>query len=147
MPNLLAMCFEGELSPTFDLQCLRPGSNHPDGWGLGYYPPGEPSVALLKEPAPTHASSQAEVLHRGEGFADEFLVLERAVYLCCVEERYAAFYGGSDDRDHRLLFSRRTVARAHAHAAQPDGRNPKIAASECALVHVLDIQWLVAGSA
>jgi predicted glutamine amidotransferase len=69
------MCFEGELSPTFDLQCLRPGSNHPDGWGLGYYPPGEPSVALLKEPAPTHASSQAEVLHRGEGFASSIFLL------------------------------------------------------------------------
>jgi predicted glutamine amidotransferase len=75
VPNLLAMCFEGELSPTFDLQCLQPGSNHPDGWGLGYYPPGEPSVALLKEPAPTHASSQAEVLHRGEGFASSIFLL------------------------------------------------------------------------
>ncbi len=69
------MCFEGELSPTFDLRCLQPGSTHPDGWGLGYYPPGEPSVALLKEPAPTYASSQAEVLHRGERFASSIFLL------------------------------------------------------------------------
>jgi transglutaminase-like putative cysteine protease/predicted glutamine amidotransferase len=75
VPNLLAMCFEGELSPTFDLQCLQPGSNHPDGWGLGYYPPGEPSAALLKEPAPTHASSQAEVLRRGERCASSVFLL------------------------------------------------------------------------
>ncbi len=75
MPNLLAMCFEGELSPTFDLRCLQPGAAHPDGWGLAYYPPGEPSVALLKEPAPTHTSSQAEVLHTGERFASSIFLL------------------------------------------------------------------------
>lgn len=75
MPNLLAMCFEGELSPTFDLRCLQPGATHPDGWGLAYYPPGEPSVALLKEPAPTHTSSQAEVLHTGERFASSVFLL------------------------------------------------------------------------
>jgi len=75
VPNLLAMCFEGELSPTFDLRCLRPGSMHPDGWGLAHYPPGEPSVALLKEPAPTHASSQAELLHRGERFSSSIFLL------------------------------------------------------------------------
>ncbi len=69
------MCFEGELSPTFDLRCLQPGSSHPDGWGLAYYPPGEPSVALLKESAPTYASSQAEVLHRGEHFASSIFLL------------------------------------------------------------------------
>jgi transglutaminase-like putative cysteine protease/predicted glutamine amidotransferase len=75
VPNLLAMCFEGELSPTFDLVCLLPGANKPDGWGLAYYPPGDPSVALLKEPAPTHTSSQAELLHRGERFASSIFLL------------------------------------------------------------------------
>ena len=28
------------------------GRRLPDGWGLGYYPAGEPSAAILKEPAP-----------------------------------------------------------------------------------------------
>lgn len=52
MPNLLAMCFEGELSPAFELLCLRPGRQPPDGWGLGHYPGGEPSASVWKEPAP-----------------------------------------------------------------------------------------------
>lgn len=52
MPNLLAMSFEGELSPAFDLLCLRPGRTPPDGWGLAHYPRGEPSAAVLKEHAP-----------------------------------------------------------------------------------------------
>ena len=38
MPNLLAMSFEGELAPSFDLRCLHPGSTPPDGWGIGWYP-------------------------------------------------------------------------------------------------------------
>ncbi|MEZ0311543.1 MAG: class II glutamine amidotransferase, partial [Myxococcota bacterium] len=52
MPNLLAMSFEGELAPSFDLRCLKPGHKLPDGWGIGYYPGGEPSAVVLKEPAP-----------------------------------------------------------------------------------------------
>ena len=52
MPNLLAMSFEGELAPSFDLVCLQREDQTPDGWGLGYYPGGEPSAAVLKEPAP-----------------------------------------------------------------------------------------------
>ncbi len=52
MPNLLAMSFEGALSPSFDLRCLRRGEALPDGWGLGFYPGGEHSATVLKEPAP-----------------------------------------------------------------------------------------------
>src|SRR3954471_20564177 len=52
MPNLLAMSFEGEVAPTFDLRCLRRGGHVPDGWGLGYYPPGGSSAVLLKEATP-----------------------------------------------------------------------------------------------
>ena len=44
MPNLLAMSFEGELAPSFTLHCLDKGRTLPDGWGLGYYPAGEPSA-------------------------------------------------------------------------------------------------------
>jgi transglutaminase-like putative cysteine protease/predicted glutamine amidotransferase len=66
VPNLLALSFEGDLSPAFDLRCLHPGATRPDGWGLGFYPPGEPAVTVLKEPAPTHASSQAELVKRSE---------------------------------------------------------------------------------
>jgi transglutaminase-like putative cysteine protease/predicted glutamine amidotransferase len=61
MPNLLAMSFEGELAPSFDLTCLTraPGEKLPDGWGLGYYPGGEPSAVVLKEPAPPSGPNQS----------------------------------------------------------------------------------------
>ena len=76
MPNLLAMSFEGCLSPSFDLRCLRRDGALPDGWGLGYYPGGESSASVLKEPAPPaggtrsmlvkawdHVSSSVVLLH------------------------------------------------------------------------------------
>jgi transglutaminase-like putative cysteine protease/predicted glutamine amidotransferase len=64
MPNLLAMSFEGELTPSFDLRCLHPGTagKYPDGWGVGYYPPGEPSAQVLKEPAPSVKSQRTELI-------------------------------------------------------------------------------------
>ncbi|MCU0682818.1 MAG: class II glutamine amidotransferase [Polyangiaceae bacterium] len=67
MPNLLAMSFEGELSPAFDLLCLRPGRTPPDGWGLAHYPRGEPSAAVLKEYAPSRHDARAGRDGRPEG--------------------------------------------------------------------------------
>ncbi|MCX5748107.1 MAG: class II glutamine amidotransferase [Proteobacteria bacterium] len=61
MPNLLAMSFEGELAPSFSLHCLNAGRKLPDGWGLGYYPAGEPSAAVLKEPAPPQHSMRSQL--------------------------------------------------------------------------------------
>lgn len=66
MPNLLAMSFEGELAPSFDLHCLKPGKTLPDGWGIGYYPGGEPSVVVLKEPAPPPGSIRSELIREWE---------------------------------------------------------------------------------
>jgi transglutaminase-like putative cysteine protease/predicted glutamine amidotransferase len=66
MPNLLAMSFEGELAPSFDLRCLHPGESPPDGWGLGYFPGGEPSATVLKEPAPPHGSIRSELVRAWE---------------------------------------------------------------------------------
>src|SRR5207302_658917 len=60
---------------------------------------------------------------RSESFAYEFFVRERAVNFGGVEECDAAFHGRPDDRDHLLLFSGRTVAKAHSHAAEPDSRD------------------------
>jgi transglutaminase-like putative cysteine protease/predicted glutamine amidotransferase len=62
MPNLLAMSFEGELAPSFDLRCLRPERTLPDGWGIGYYPGGEPSATVLKEPAPPSGSIRSQLV-------------------------------------------------------------------------------------
>lgn len=75
MPNLLIMCFEGELSPSFDMRCLSPGKTLPDGWGMGYYPGGEPSVSVFKEPAPTVGSVRAEIVKAWERVASSVFAL------------------------------------------------------------------------
>jgi transglutaminase-like putative cysteine protease/predicted glutamine amidotransferase len=75
MPNLLAMSFEGELAPSFTLHCLAAGRTLPDGWGLGYYPAGEPSAAILKEPAPPQASMRSQLALAWEQVASSLFVL------------------------------------------------------------------------
>lgn len=75
MPNLLAMSFEGELAPSFTLHCLEPGHTLPDGWGLGYYPAGEPSAAILKEPAPPQGSMRSQLALAWEQVASSLFVL------------------------------------------------------------------------
>jgi transglutaminase-like putative cysteine protease/predicted glutamine amidotransferase len=75
MPNLLAMSFEGELAPRFDLRCLHPGGKAPDGWGIGYYPGGEPSASVLKEPAPPHGSIRSELVKAWEHLEASLFVL------------------------------------------------------------------------
>ncbi len=75
MPNLLAMSFEGELAPSFDLQCLEQGRALPDGWGIGYYPGGDPSVVVLKEPAPTPGSIRSDLVHEWEHLESSLFVL------------------------------------------------------------------------
>lgn len=75
MPNLLAMSFEGELAPSFSLHCLDVGRTLPDGWGLGYYPAGEPSSAILKEPAPPQGSIRSQLALAWEQVASSLFVL------------------------------------------------------------------------
>jgi transglutaminase-like putative cysteine protease/predicted glutamine amidotransferase len=68
MPNFLAMSFEGELAPRFDLRCLtpEPSKKLPDGWGIGFYPGGEPSATVLKEAAPPRGSIRSEIVKAWE---------------------------------------------------------------------------------
>jgi transglutaminase-like putative cysteine protease/predicted glutamine amidotransferase len=75
MPNLLAMSFEGELAPSFRLICLEPGHNLPDGWGLGYYPGGEPSASVLKEPAPASDSIRGQLARAWDHLESSLFVL------------------------------------------------------------------------
>ncbi len=75
MPNLLAMSFEGELAPCFDLRCLHPGRKLPDGWGIGYYPGGEPSASVLKEPAPPEGSIRSELIKAWEHLESSLFLL------------------------------------------------------------------------
>jgi transglutaminase-like putative cysteine protease/predicted glutamine amidotransferase len=75
MPNLLAISFEGSLAPSFDLRCLHPGKKLPDGWGIGYYPGGEPSASVLKEPAPRAGSIRSELVKAWEHLESSVFVL------------------------------------------------------------------------
>lgn len=69
------MSFEGELAPSFTLHCLNAGRTLPDGWGLGYYPAGEPSAAVLKEPAPPQASIRSQLALAWEQVESNVFVL------------------------------------------------------------------------
>jgi transglutaminase-like putative cysteine protease/predicted glutamine amidotransferase len=75
MPNLLAMSFEGALAPSFDLRCLHPGRKPPDGWGIGYYPGGEPSASVLKEPAPANGSIRGELVKAWDHLASPLFLV------------------------------------------------------------------------
>jgi transglutaminase-like putative cysteine protease/predicted glutamine amidotransferase len=75
MPNLFAMSFEGPLAPSFDLKCLLPGRKHPDGWGIGYYPGGEPSSSVFKEPAPASGSIRSELVKAWDHLASSIFVI------------------------------------------------------------------------
>ena len=77
---------------------------------------------------------------RSERFADEFFVGEWAVHFCGIEECDAAFDRRPDQRDHFLLVRRRAIAKAHPHAAKPDGGNFQIAFSKFAFLHCLLLQ-------
>src|SRR4051812_37443298 len=71
-----------------------------------------------------------------DGFAHELFVGERAVRFSGIKESDAAFDGGPNQGDQLLLVWRRAVGLAHAHAAEPDGRNFQIAVSKFALLHL-----------
>jgi transglutaminase-like putative cysteine protease/predicted glutamine amidotransferase len=66
MPNLLAMSFEGSLTPAFDLHCLDPDRVPPDGWGIACYPGGEPAALILKEAAPSQGSLRSALVSAWE---------------------------------------------------------------------------------
>lgn len=75
MPNLLAMSFEGELAPCFDMRCLRGDQKLPDGWGIGFYPGGEPSATVLKEAAPPQGSIRSEIVKAWEHLESSLFLL------------------------------------------------------------------------
>jgi len=75
MPKYLAMSFEGDFAPSFDLHCLRPDRRPPDGWGLGYYPGGGVSAAVLKEPTPPHGSIRSALIKAWDHLESSLFVL------------------------------------------------------------------------
>lgn len=75
MPNLLAMSFEGSLTPAFDLHCLEPGHVVPDGWGIGCYPNGEAAGLVLKEASPSHGSIRSALVSAWERLESSVFVV------------------------------------------------------------------------
>jgi transglutaminase-like putative cysteine protease/predicted glutamine amidotransferase len=100
MPNLLAMSFEGNLAPTFQLRALREGAR-PDGWGLGFYPGGEPSAVVIKEPAPPEGGPRAALIEQWDHtFGSIFVVHVRRARWGSVSDAntqpFARSYAGRD---------------------------------------------------
>src|SRR2546430_5267123 len=75
MPNLLAMSFEGSVTPAFDLHCLERGRTPPDGWGIACYPGGEPAALVLKEAGPAHGRPSSVLVSAWERLAPSLLLL------------------------------------------------------------------------
>ena len=73
--------------------------------------------------------------HRGQRFADELFVGERAIRFGRVEERHASFDREPNQGNHLLSVSRRTVTKAHSHTTEPERRDFQVAVAECALLH------------
>lgn len=68
------MSFEGELAPSFDLRCLR--SVHvPDGWGVAFYPGGEPSAEVLKEAGWRKSDIRSELVKAWDHLASSLFVV------------------------------------------------------------------------
>src|SRR6266542_330869 len=67
--------------------------------------------------------------------AHELLVRERPVDLGGVEEGDDAIERGPNERDHLPLVRWRAVAKAHPHAAEPEGRDLQVALAESPLLH------------
>ena len=72
---------------------------------------------------------------RRERLAHQLLVRERAVDFGGVEEGDAEVDGRPDQRDPLLLVHGRAVAEAHAHAAEPEGRDFQAAVAKCSFLH------------
>ena len=98
----------------------------------------QPSVPVWANVLESELGGDHHLLAEGsERFAHQFFVGERAVDFRRIEEGDAAFDGCANQRDHLLLVCRRAVAKAHAHAAEPDGRDFQVAVSKFAFLHFL----------
>src|SRR5262249_59324989 len=75
MPNLLALSFEGTLTPAFDLRCLETSHTPPDGWGIACYPGGEPAALVMKEANPAHGSIRSALVSAWERLESSIFVV------------------------------------------------------------------------
>ena len=83
-----------------------------------------------------HVSSE-----RSKGFTYQFLVPERAVVLCGVEECHAALDSRTNDWNHLLLVRRLSIGISHAHASKPDGGDLEATLAKFAFLHFLILSF------
>src|SRR5688572_2847039 len=76
MPTLFAACFEGPQRPSFDVRCLKPGRKLPDGWGIGFYPKGEPCASVLKEAAPSAGATRTDFVEAWDHLESSVFVVQ-----------------------------------------------------------------------
>src|SRR2546421_6666984 len=111
MPNLLAMSFEGPLTPAFDLHCLDPGHKPPDGWGIACYPDGEPAALVLKEAAPPHGSIRSALVSAWER-------LESSIFLVHIRTAMWGALTEANTQPFQRAWGRREWVIAHSGSLQ-----------------------------
>jgi hypothetical protein len=105
-------------------------------------------LALLVEREPELGGDHHLIADGSQGLANQFLVDERAVDLRGVEERDTALDRRPQQSDHLVAVTGvGAVALAHAHAAEPEGRDLKAVAEPALLHRVSSIfgSWVRAG--
>ena len=66
MCELLALCFDRAVHPTYAFQGLTAGGEkNPNGWGMACYPDDHRAALIVKEARPVHASELALGIQRG----------------------------------------------------------------------------------
>src|SRR5271165_5884722 len=80
-----------------------------------------------------------------ESFADEFLVVQRAIHLGGVEERHTSLDCGVKKRCHLLLVFGWPIGPTHSHAAESDGRYFQVALSKFPFLHCCSFRRPCAG--
>ncbi|HEV8247086.1 MAG TPA: class II glutamine amidotransferase, partial [Polyangiaceae bacterium] len=107
MPTLFAACFEGPQRPSFDVRCLKPGRQLPDGWGIGFYPKGEACASLLKEAAPQQGAPRTD-------FVEAWDHLESSVFIVQLRTAHWGPLCVANTQPFVRSFARRDYLFAHA---------------------------------
>lgn len=62
MSKLLAISFDAPASPSITLRAVRAGSGHHYGWGMAWYPPGDQSALIVKDPTTLDENAMTHLL-------------------------------------------------------------------------------------
>jgi transglutaminase-like putative cysteine protease/predicted glutamine amidotransferase len=62
MSKLLALSFDAPASPSITLRAARASSGHHYGWGMAWYPPGDKSTLVVKDPTTLGENAMTHLL-------------------------------------------------------------------------------------